>query len=122
MKKIIVKNQNRGSGLMRLNDNIWNNWIAIDGGSINETQDEYIITDSNGNQYKASKDANLSLAGIHNPHIEVDKRNFNLYVGKDSLDVNFILYNFKDLDRRNEFLISSLGGIASGSSIHFKIN
>lgn len=120
MKKIKVKDQNRGAGLMRLNDDIWANWIDLDGGTISENAKEFILTDTKGRQYKAEKEDNDLIAAMHNPHIEVDKKLFHLYVGQDSSNVYFILYNFKDASRGNEYVISSLGGLMSGSSINFE--
>ena len=122
MKKIKIKNENRGTGLMRLNDEIWSNWIDLDNGTLVENENNFELIDNKGRKYLADKEDNTFIASMHNPHIEVDKKLFNLYVGKDSSDVYFILYAFKDSNRADEYVISSLGGLMSGSSISFEAN
>ncbi|MBP6425694.1 MAG: hypothetical protein KA278_08235 [Flavobacterium sp.] len=121
MKKIKLKDENRGQGLGMALDELWNTWKLLDNGTYYETDTNFTLTNTNGDSFVASKTEELFAAKMYNRFIETDLKVFNVYEGQNPTGGYFILYKFKNADRQNEFVISSIGGIAGGSSIVFEV-
>ena len=120
MQKIYFKNENRGQGLTRALDQLWDSWKLLDGGTFSETNESFTLNNINGDTFIAGKKSE-PLTAMCNRHYETDKRIFEIYEGQNPTGGYFILYRFKDTNRQNEFVISSIGGVAEGSSIHFEV-
>ena len=121
MQTINFKNENRGQGLTRALDQLWDSWKLLDKGTLNETNETFTLTNTNGDTFVAAKTGEPFAAKMYNRHYETDKGIFEVYEGQNPTGGYFLLYRFKDNGRRNEFVISSIGGVAEGSSIHFEI-
>ena len=121
MKILKITNQNRGQGIMVALDELWESWKLLENGTYSEDKDNIILTNTNGEIFKASKDGELMAARMYNRFIETDLKAFNVFEGPNPSGGYFIFYKFKDPNRDNECIIASIGGIAGGSSIVFKV-
>lgn len=121
MKTINFKNENRGQGLTRALDRLWDSWKLLNNGKFQETDENFTLTNTNGDIFIATKAAEPFVARMYNRYYEIDKKLFEVYEGQNPTGGYFILYRFKVPNKRNEFVISSIGGFAEGSSIHFEV-
>ena len=121
MQTIQFKNVNRGQGLSRALDELWDSWQTLKDGSFSETEENFTLTSTNGSAFKALKTGEPFAAKMYNRHYETDKQFFEVYEGQNPTGGYFILYRFKDPNKRNQFVISTIGGVAEGSSIHFEV-
>lgn len=122
LKTISIKSEIRGKGLFRALDVLWESWKLLDKGSFSESKENFTLTNQKGDTFIASKTKELFVAKIYNRFISADVKLFEVYEGSNPTGGFFILYRFKDVNRRNEFAISSLGGFGDGSVIIFEIN
>jgi hypothetical protein len=121
MQTIHFKNECRGNGLTRALDQLWESWKLLNHGTFVETDENFILTNTNGDTFTARKTGEPIAAKMYNRYYETDKRFFEVYEGQNPTGGYFILYRLKDPNKQNEFAISTIGGVAEGSSIHFEI-
>jgi hypothetical protein len=117
--KIKFKSENRGQGVGRVLDELWNNWQDLDSGSFLENENKIVLVSKSGNKYSAEKQGDLLGARIHNKFLANDLKMFEIYEGKNPSEGYFLLYRFRDSSRRNEYIIASIMGFVLGSSINF---
>jgi hypothetical protein len=121
MGKIIFGMENRGSGLGRANDELWDIWSRLNTGIFEESETQYILQTTDNLIFKAAKSGELVVAKMSNKHLSADYVNFEVYEGENPSGGYFLLYRFKEPSRRNEFLIATIMGLIEGSSISFKV-
>ena len=119
MRTISIKSENRGAGPGRAIDELWDSWKLLDTGSFIENEENFALTNLKGETFIASKTGELVAAKLYNRFISADMKLFDVYEGQNPKGGYFILYRFKDPGRRNEFVLSSIMGVAAGSSINF---
>ena len=112
--------ENRSGGPGRAIDELWESWKLLDKGTFQESDENFILTNQTGEKFIALKKGELFAAKMYNQHLSVDLRNFDVYEGQNPTGGYFILYHFKADNRRNEFVIAGIMGIAGGSSISFE--
>lgn len=121
MKNIKFKMENRGSGMGSATDELWEEWKKLENGEFDETDRQFVLKSTDNQKYVAEKSGELMAAKMYNRFLSVDLKNFEVYEGKNPSGGYFILYRFKDANRRNEFVIASIMGIVAGSSIALEI-
>lgn len=113
--------ENRGSGMGSATDELWEEWKKLENGEFDETDRQFVLKSTDNQKYVAEKSGELMAAKMYNRFLSVDLKNFEVYEGKNPSGGYFILYRFKDANRRNEFVIASIMGIVAGSSIALEI-
>ncbi|RYZ25624.1 MAG: hypothetical protein EOO10_17790, partial [Chitinophagaceae bacterium] len=121
MQTIHFKNENRGQGMSRALDELWDSWQLLKDGFFSETEEAFTLESTDGSTFKAAKTGEPFAAKMYNRHFETDKQFFEVYEGQNPTGGYFILYRFSAPNKRNEFVISTIGGVAEGSSIHFEV-
>ena len=121
MKTIHIKMENRSGGPGRAVDELWDSWKLLDKGTFQESDENFILTNHKGEKFIAAKTGELFAAKMYNQHLSVDLKLFDIYEGQNPTGGYFILYRFKADNRRNEFMLAGVFGIAGGSSINFEI-
>ena len=84
MKILKITNQNRGQGIMVALDELWESWKLLENGTYSEDKDNFILTNTNGEIFKASKDGELMAARMYNRFIVTDLKAFNVFEGPNS--------------------------------------
>ena len=110
----------QGGGPGRASDITWESWLDLENGTLEETSSNYILINKSGQKFEAKK-GELLAAQLYNNYLFHEKNLFELSEGSNPTGGVFVIYRFKDTNRRNEFIIASPFGMAGGSSIAFKI-
>jgi len=117
VKNITFKLENRGSGVGKVSDEIWSSWKSLEGGTLTEDAEKIQLKNKNGEIFTFSKIEELLASKMYNRFLSHELTIFEIYEESD-----FLLYRFKNEDRKNEFVISGIMGMAICSSINFKID
>lgn len=115
-KKITLRLKNRGSGMGKISDEIWNSWESLEGGALTEDIEKIQLKNSKGEVFTFLKTKELLASKMYNRFLSHELTQFDIYE-----EGNFLLYRFKNENRRNEFVISGIMGMIC-SSISFEIN
>jgi hypothetical protein len=110
----------QGGGPGRASDITWQSWLDLENGTVEETSSNYILINKSGQKFEAKKGEFLA-AQLYNNYLSHERTLFELSEGSNPTGGVFVIYRFKDTNRRNEFIIASPFGMAGGSSIAFKI-
>ncbi|WCC44044.1 hypothetical protein PJW08_09520 [Tenacibaculum finnmarkense] len=121
IKKIKFKKENRRSGMGRANDQLWKEWKKLENGEFYENDSQFVLKSTDNQKYVAEKSGVLVAAKMYNRFLSADLENFEVYEGQNPSGGYFILYKFKDENKQNEFVITSIMGIAEGSYIILEI-
>ena len=121
MKTIKFIMENRSSGPGRAVDELWDSWKLLDRGTFQESDDEFILINLKGEKFITLKKGELFASKIYNQYLSVDLKFHDVYEGKNPSGGYYILYRFKEENRRNEFVIAGIMGVAGGSSINFEV-
>jgi hypothetical protein len=117
--QITITNSFRNSGPYRMLDSAWDCSLKLEGGLYQRTNENVILRNTEGTIFLISLNNNFTFFKSATYDIEAAK--FNIYEGSCPL-FSFNLYEFKDPNKENEFIIASTMGGFQGSIIHFKIN
>lgn len=119
-RAILIKNSTQGSGAYKVGDSEWNKILLLNNGYIKEDSNSIVLIDTQKNEYYISKLEPLRFCSINN-HYHFESKIFNIYEGNYPNNMGyFLLYNFKDDKRKNEYVFAQLGGMAQGSTFHFE--
>ena len=121
MKKISFKLENKGSGIASATDELWGKWKELNNGEFEENESQFIMRSTKNEEYVVEKKGELIVTKMSNRYLSVDLKSFEVYEGQNPTGGYFILYRFKDVNRRNEFVISTIMGMAVGSLISFVV-
>lgn len=99
-------------------DDMWNSWLKLEGGTFIENTDNFSLTTTDNINFIFQKKCDISVLRMFNRFLSTDLKLMEVYV--DDFNPTYTLYRFRDDDRRNEFAISSVGGMGDGSWIAFK--
>ena len=116
VKKITLKLENRGNGMGKISDEIWNSWKSLEGGTLTEDAEKIQLKNTKGEIFTFSKTEELLASKMYNRFLSHELTQFDIYEKNE-----FLLYRFKRENRRNEFVISGIMGMAICSSINFEI-
>lgn len=101
-------------------DETWNDWLKLEGGVFSETKDTFILNTTNNKKYIFKKQCDIKVLQMFNRFLSADLKLMEVFV--DDFNPTAILYRKRDVEKRNEFAISSLSGMGNGSWIAFETN
>lgn len=107
-KRLKIKTENRGFGLMASTNEVWNKFKLLDNGHFYEDDDYIILTCVTGLELKASKGELPWEATMYNRNIDEDKKYYEIFHGRIPDGGQFLIYRSKTNYQKNEFMIGVL--------------
>lgn len=107
----------RNTGPYRMLDSAWDCALKLEGGLYQKSKDNIILRNTEGT---------LFIVSLHSTPLfksttyDLEAANFNIYEGSCPL-FSFNLYEYKEFDKDDEFILASTMGGFQGSMIHFRI-
>ena len=119
--KIKIKSSNRGNGMYRYNKDVWNILLDLDNGLLQADGNKIYLRTISDKFLTVTKDSGKNVEQLSRT-ASVDVNIFNTHIGLMPGGGSFIFYEWKDIAKKNEFLIGNIYGGLAGSVVQLEID
>lgn len=116
-----IKSSNRGDGLYRYNEDVWNILLQLDNGLFQTEENKIYLKTSNEKILTVTKGSGNSVEQLSRTS-SVDSEHFITHIGLMPNGVSFLFYEWKDVSKKSEFLIGSIYGGLAGTVVQFEVD